>query len=262
MSAARPDAAVKFTGFPPEALEFYDGLEEDNSRTYWLANKATFEQAVREPMAALLAGLPDAYGSFHMFRPNRDVRFSADKSPYKTAQGAVSGHDAGGTYYLQISSAGLLVASGMYMMAPDQLARFRAAVADDSSGEELEQVIKDLRRAKIAVEPGHDEPLKTAPRGYPKDHPRIERLRWKAMHGEHGDRELRRCSARSVSVVASRGSGTAPRRSRLGSSGTSARPRSRGIAADREAEPERRCSTGRAYSRPRALVRPRPGVRR
>jgi uncharacterized protein (TIGR02453 family) len=172
-------SAARFSGFPPAALEFYDGLEEDNSRTYWLANKATFEQAVREPMAALLAGLPEEYGSFHVFRPNRDVRFTADKSPYKTAQGAASGTDGGGTYYIQISSAGLLIASGMYMMAPDQLARFREAVAEDTSGEELERVIKALHRAKIVVEAGHDEPLKTAPRGYPKDHPRIERLRWK-----------------------------------------------------------------------------------
>ena len=175
--ASGPD---RFSGFPPAAFEFYDGLEENNSRTYWLDNKATFEQAVREPMATLLAGLPAAYGQFHVFRPNRDVRFNADKSPYKTAHGAVSETTGGGTYYVQISSAGLLVASGMYMLASDQLARFRAAVAEDESGEELEQVIKDLRRAKVAVEAGHDEPLKTAPRGYTKDHPRIERLRWKA----------------------------------------------------------------------------------
>ncbi len=173
-------APDRFAGFPAEAFTFYDGLEEDNSRTYWQANRPTFERAVRTPMAALLAELPEAYGPFHVFRPNRDVRFSADKSPYKTAHGAVSETAAGGTYYVQISSAGLLVASGMYMMAPDQLARFRAAVAEDASGEELEQVIKDLRRAKVAVEAGHDEPLKTAPRGYAKDHSRIERLRWKA----------------------------------------------------------------------------------
>ena len=171
---------MAFTGFPPEALSFYDGLEENNSRTYWLANKATFEHAVRDPMAALLAGLPESYGQFHVFRPNRDVRFSKDKSPYKVQHGAVSETAAGGSYYVQISAGGLMVASGMYMLAPDQLTRFRAAVADDRSGEQLEQVIKDLRKAKVAVGPGHDEPLKTAPRGYPKDHPRIERLRWKA----------------------------------------------------------------------------------
>ena len=170
----------RFTGFPPAAFEFYDGLEVDNSRTYWHANKATYEQTIRDPMAALLAALPEAYGPFHVFRPNRDVRFSADKSPYKTAHGAVSESSGGGSYYLQFSGGGVLVASGMYMLAPDQLARFRAAVAEDRSGEKLEQVIKDLRRSKIAVEAGHDEPLKTAPRGYPKDHPRIERLRWKA----------------------------------------------------------------------------------
>ena len=171
---------MTFTGFPREAFAFYDGLEEDNSRSYWLAHKPTFDSAVREPMAALLASLPESYGQFHVFRPNRDVRFSADKSPYKTAHGAVSEAPGGGTYYLQVSAAGLLAASGMYMMAPDQLARFRSAVADDRPGAELEKLIKDLQKAKIAVGPGHDEPLKTAPRGFSKDHPRIERLRWKA----------------------------------------------------------------------------------
>ncbi len=52
----------RFTGFPSAAFEFYDGLEGDNSRAYWQANKSTFESAVRGPMAALLAGLPEQYG--------------------------------------------------------------------------------------------------------------------------------------------------------------------------------------------------------
>ena len=85
----------RFTGFPSAAFEFYDGLEADNSSAYWQANKSTFESAVRGPMAALLAGLPEQYHPFHVFRPSRDVRFSADKSPYKTAHGAVSETSAG-----------------------------------------------------------------------------------------------------------------------------------------------------------------------
>jgi len=169
----------RFTGFPSAAFEFYDGLEADNSRAYWQANKSTFESAVRGPMAALLAGLPEQYHPFHVFRPSRDVRFSADKSPYKTIHGAGSETADGSVHYLHVSSAGLLVASGMYMLAPDQLARFRSAVAADDTGPQLEQLISGLRRARIEVASGHDEPLKTAPRAYPRDHPRIDLLRWK-----------------------------------------------------------------------------------
>jgi uncharacterized protein (TIGR02453 family) len=169
----------RFAGFPPAALEFYEGLEADNSRTYWQAHKATFEQAVRAPMAALLAELPEEYQPFHVFRPNRDVRFSADKSPYKTIHGAGSETAGGAVHYLHVSSEGLLVASGMYALAPDQLERFRAAVAAEDTGPQLEQVIAKTRRSRIQVASGHDEPLKSAPRGYPRDHPRIELLRWK-----------------------------------------------------------------------------------
>lgn len=172
-------AGGRFPGFPPAAVEFYEGLEADNSRAYWHANKATFETAVRDPMAALLAGLPEQYHPFHVFRPNRDVRFSADKSPYKTIHGAGSETAGGAVHYLHLSSAGLLVASGMYLLAPDQLERFRAAVAADDTGPRLEQLIADLRQARGEVSSGHDQPLKTAPRGYPRDHERIELLRWK-----------------------------------------------------------------------------------
>src|SRR5204863_1827323 len=78
-----PDVA--FRGWPTEALEFYEGLEADNSRTYWLDHKETYDKQVYGPMADLLAELEPEFGPGRIFRPNRDVRFSADKSPYKTA---------------------------------------------------------------------------------------------------------------------------------------------------------------------------------
>ncbi|MFD0328186.1 DUF2461 domain-containing protein [Streptacidiphilus monticola] len=110
-----------------------------------------------------------------MFRPNRDVRFSADKSPYKTAIGATLEH--GG--YIQLSAEGLALAAGYYGMAADQLARYRAAVAEDLSGAELERIIAELTEQKIEVR--SREQLKSAPRGFPKDHPRIELLRHKDL---------------------------------------------------------------------------------
>jgi len=157
-----------------EALDFFEGLEADNSKTYWTANKAIYDEKVYAPMAALVADLEAEFGSGKIFRPYRDVRFSADKTPYKTNIGAVLGEG-----YVQLSAAGLGAGLGMYQMAPDQLARYRGAVAEDASGAELEQVIAAIKRRKIAVT-GHDE-LKTVPRGYDRDHPRADLLRYKGL---------------------------------------------------------------------------------
>jgi uncharacterized protein (TIGR02453 family) len=167
-------AVVTFQGWPEDALDFYDGLEADNSKTYWLANKQTYETCVLAPMKELLAELAPEHGEGKIFRPYRDVRFSKDKSPYKTAIGAVVG--AG---YIQLSARGLACGSGMHNMAADQLDRYRKAVAADSSGSRLEQAIASVREHDIDVS-GH-EMLKSAPRGYSADHPRIELLRCKGL---------------------------------------------------------------------------------
>src|SRR5262245_20107851 len=168
-----------FRGFPAEGLDFFDKLAANNNRDFWLANKATFESAVREPLQAFLDSVADEFGTFHLFRMNRDVRFSRDKSPYKTAQGAVTETDGGSTHYIHLGADGLFVGGGMYHLARDQLANYRAAVADDRTGPELERAIAAVRKARVDVVHGHEEPLSTAPKGYAKDHPRIDLLRWK-----------------------------------------------------------------------------------
>lgn len=165
---------MTFRGWPEDALDFYDGLEADNSKTYWLAHKQVYETCVLQPMTELLEELGPQYGEGKIFRPYRDVRFSKDKSPYKTAIGAVVGDG-----YIQLSASGLAAGSGMYQMAPDQLDRYRQAVAAADSGAELEDVIGIVRKHKVDVH-GH-ELLKSAPRGYPADHPRIEWLRCKGL---------------------------------------------------------------------------------
>jgi uncharacterized protein (TIGR02453 family) len=166
---------MAFRGWPAEAIDFYEGLEADNSKTYWQENKAVYEKVVRGPMDDLLAELAPEFGEGKIFRPYRDVRFSTDKSPYKTSIAATL---AGGGY-LQLSADGLGAGSGMYMMAPDQLDRFRRAVADNRKGRELVELVDRTRRRGIEVT-AHDV-LKTAPKGYPKDHPRIELLRYKGL---------------------------------------------------------------------------------
>ncbi|MGH9057257.1 MAG: DUF2461 domain-containing protein [Acidimicrobiales bacterium] len=165
---------MAFKGWPAHALEFYEGLEADNSRVYWMENKAVYDADVHAPMAALLAELEEEFGPGRIFRPYRDVRFSANKAPYKTAIAATVG--AG---YVQLSADGLMAGAGMYHMAPDQLERYRRAVDDHKVGTGLETLVASLEKAKMEVY-GSDA-LKTAPKGYPKDHPRIGLLRNKGL---------------------------------------------------------------------------------
>src|SRR5574341_554320 len=160
-----------FSGWPDEAVEFYEGLEADNSKTYWTAHKPVFHASVHAPMVELLAELAGEFGEGRIFRPYRDVRFSADKSPYKTAIYAAL--ERGG--YVGFSADGLTAGTGYYHMASDQLDRYRRAVDDDTRGTSLVAIVNQL--AANGVEFGGPDPLKSAPRGYPRDHPRIELLR-------------------------------------------------------------------------------------
>ena len=166
---------MTFKGWSDAILDFFEGLEADNSKTYWQANKKVYDEQVRAPMQELLTELTAEFGEPKIFRPNRDIRFSADKSPYKTQIGAtLSGHG-----YVQLSAAGLAVASGTYSFASDQLARYRRAVALDLPGEALAKVVDHARGAGLTITAAST--LSTAPRGYPKDHPRIELLRMKGL---------------------------------------------------------------------------------
>jgi uncharacterized protein (TIGR02453 family) len=165
---------MTFTGWPEEALDFYDGLTADNSKTYWTAHKATYEQLVLGPMTELVDELGPEFGDTKIFRPYRNLRFSKDKTPYKTHIAATVGNG-----YVQLSVHGLAAGAGMYVMAPDQLDRYRRAVASDLAGPELERVIALIEKTGIGVS-GRDT-LKSAPRGYPADHPRIGLLRHKGL---------------------------------------------------------------------------------
>ena len=165
---------MAFSGWPEEALEFYEGLTADNSKTYWTEHKQTYDTKVLRPMTELVEELAPEFGEAKIFRPYRDVRFSRDKTPYKTHIGAMVGSG-----YVQFSAQGLAAGDGMYGMAPDQLDRYRQAVASDRTGGELEDVIAAVESQGIGVT-GRDM-LKAAPRGYPADHPRIGLLRYKGI---------------------------------------------------------------------------------
>ena len=166
---------MAFRGWPAEAIEFYEGLLADNSKTYWQAHKPTYDDQVRAPMAELLAELEPEFGAGKIFRPYRDVRFSADKTPYKTAIGATL--EGGG--YVQLSADGLAGGCGIWHMEGDTLQRYRAAVDDDATGARLIGVIEELRGRGIDVI--SRDALKTAPRGFDRDHPRADLLRRKGL---------------------------------------------------------------------------------
>lgn len=174
----------RFDGFGEGVTDFFEGLEADNSKVYWSDHLPLYREHVREPMEALLAELePEfapGFGSGKVFRPYRDVRFSRDKTPYKTHCGAViEPGRGGGAYYVQVSADGMLVAGGCHHTASDQLARFRTAVDTEIHGQRLRALLDELagRGWEIA-----GETLKSRPRGFAADHPRLDLLRHRTLY--------------------------------------------------------------------------------
>ena len=172
-----PDAP--FEGFPEAALDFYDDLEMDNTRSFWDAHRQMYESAVRTPMTALVAALEPEFGPAKIFRPYRDVRYAKDKTPYKTHQGAFVAVGPATGYYVQIGAPGVRVGVGYYHAEPARLAAIRAALADDRTGPVLRRALTRLEKKGWEV---GGETLKTAPRGYDVDHPRIGLLRHKSLN--------------------------------------------------------------------------------
>ena len=166
---------MTFTGIPVAALDFYEDLEADNTKTFWTANKSVYDEAVKAPMLELAALLGPEFGEGKFFRPYRDIRFSKDKTPYKTHQGVVF-HDS--KRYVQISAAGLFVGGGYWHTTSGQVARLRRAVDDDLSGKALEKVLATVAKSGLNV---HGEQLTRVPSGFDKEHPRADLLRYKAL---------------------------------------------------------------------------------
>jgi uncharacterized protein (TIGR02453 family) len=175
---------VSFEGFPDEGLVFYEGLEADNTKTYWTRHKAVYDANVKAPLQAIAEELAPEFGLAKVFRPYRDVRFSHDKTPYKTHQGAVI-HPEGraGAWYVQISADGLRVSGGCWRMESDQVARYRRAVADKIQGPRLQAEVDRLAAAGWSID---GERLTRVPAGYAADAPRLDLLKHKSLHASRG----------------------------------------------------------------------------
>ncbi len=166
-----------FAGVPADAVTFFAELEENNNRPWWLANKARFEASVRAPMVALGESLAEEFGDIKVFRPHRDVRFSLDKSPYKTHQGVVVATAPTIGYYVQVSADGLLVAGGWWQGDSRTIAAYRRAV-DGAAGADLEARVAELVAAGFTLDADR---MATRPKGIAADHPRLELLRARTL---------------------------------------------------------------------------------
>ena len=170
---------MAFKGWPRALIEFYDELEVHNTKAWWEAHKATYEQDVKAPMEALLEELRGEFGEAKLFRPYRDIRFSKDKTPYKLECAATIRDPKGGGYYLRVSAGGLGAGGGMFHFDAGQLERYRAAVDQSRSGGELAKLVAELEKGGYALY--GEESLETVPRGFPKDHPRGDLLKRKGV---------------------------------------------------------------------------------
>lgn len=171
-----------FKGIPADAFDFFEELAADNTKAWWTENKERYEANVKGPVEALLADLAAEFGPAKVFRPYRDTRFSKDKTPYKTNLGATTRAKDGSVYYFALSPDGMYIGGGYYRMAKDQIARFRAAVADDKTGPKLASLV--AAAAKAGFEVGGEQ-LKRVPPGFDKEHARGDLLRHKGLYLGH-----------------------------------------------------------------------------
>jgi uncharacterized protein (TIGR02453 family) len=184
---------VGFAGMPDEGLAFLEDLEERNTKEFFDANKGLFKEQVEAPFTALVEAAAarlrrsvPAPGQAKIFRIYRDLRFTRDKTPYKTSMSASvpsrpaaeGGPGVATGFYVNVGPAGLYTASGLYHPGRPELERVRAAIADPDMGPELEAILR--RAAAKGLEPWLD-PLQRMPRPWPADHPRAGLLKARSL---------------------------------------------------------------------------------
>jgi uncharacterized protein (TIGR02453 family) len=190
-------SAAVFAGMPDEGLAFLEDLEERNTKEFFDAHKRLFQEQVQAPFAALLDAAAERLrrsapelAQPKLFRIYRDLRFSKDKTPYKTSMSGSVAHRApadgvaGVGYYVNLGPEGLYTAGGLYHPSRPELERMRAAVAEGDAGAELATV---LRRATGRGMEQWLDPLQRMPKPYPADHPLAELLRARSLtlHRRH-----------------------------------------------------------------------------
>jgi len=183
-----------FEGFPTETLKFLRQLKRCNNREWFLAHKDIYELKVKAPMTELVTALGEAIQQIApefvvnpkraIYRIYRDIRFSADKSPYKTHIAAIFvprkiPKKSGACLYFHIEPAEVLIAGGLYMPDTATLRAVRQHIA--ANWEDL-QAITHHRSFKKMFGSLQGDRLVRPPHGYPPDHPAIDILRQKQFY--------------------------------------------------------------------------------
>ena len=185
--------------FAPAALRFLRGLARNNNKEWFEAHRVDYETQVREPMRDLIGEMNARFETFapeiggdpkrSMFRINRDIRFSEDKSPYKThaacwfyhrnaarTVGAEAEEGSAG-FYFHLQPGESALGAGLWMPPRSQLNKLRAAIADDP--EAFEEVVSSIPRRFGGL--GDEAVLKRMPRGFGEDHPAAKWLRYQSF---------------------------------------------------------------------------------
>ena len=171
-------AGERVPGIPLDALDFYEDLEADNSRTWWQANTDRYAGSVRAPLEALVDLLEDEFGPAKLYRPQ-------PRRALRQGQVAVQGPPGGAGLagrrdglVRQVGAAGLLTGGGFYPTGTDQVPRLPRGGRRAGIRQRLQEVVDDLRAQGFEL---RGEPVATRPRGVPADHPRLELMRHKIL---------------------------------------------------------------------------------
>jgi uncharacterized protein (TIGR02453 family) len=186
------DVYPPFQGYPKAGIDFLRKLKRNNNRQWFEKHKEEFETDVKLPMQSIIASLQPYFDSFapqfdinpkrSIFRIYRDIRFSKDKTPYKThvaahfvLRGKPKGIEGSG-FYLHIEPGEIFLGGGIYMPDSDQLKSIRRAIAEQSK--EFLMIVRDKSFVKRFKKIDGDK-LQRVPRGYDPGHPMAEWLKLK-----------------------------------------------------------------------------------
>lgn len=186
-----------FHGFTKETFKFFKDLEENNTREWFEENRVIFEKNVMEPAQEFVMEMGERLKSLSpkivaipktdksIFRIYRDVRFSKDKTPYKTHLGIFFWEGprkklGNPGYYLQLDKSSILIAGGLHSLPSELLKSYRDAVSDPKKGAEIAKILKKLtKNASYKLGGNH---YKRVPRGYDHENPNVDLLLHKGLY--------------------------------------------------------------------------------
>ena len=185
----------QFFGFPREFISFFENLKKNNSKEWFEKNRNDFEKHVLHPSREFVIGMGKKLRQIapeinaipkinkSLFKINRDVRFSKDKSPYKTYmgiwlwEGNRKRMESPG-FYLHVENKAVFIGVGIKMFSKPLLDRYRRAVVDKKLGDELKKAVKKVADQGYLIDGKH---YRKVPRGYEADHPNAEFLLYNGL---------------------------------------------------------------------------------